>query len=283
MTPTDPLIVLSPGAQILLRGTGAIQFGIDASRAGIVELPEADSVAQCLKVLEQPTRIDDLLTALAASGLDSTVARCLIDDLLAFGIALPIRPAEIFVLGGSRLASRLSRLARSVGVSVRIPLAEEEHVDALATLPPHWPVVLVDQVGRSRRIAAQVAALENPVLSVSALDARGLVGPIRLGVRGPCPLCIELHWVRQDSDFITVASGSSPLRQDPVAVAATAAAAVGVIQTLVGMRPDASPLVEGECLLVDPYAPDRCQRFLLPPHPGCPVCFEAAAGDLRAA
>lgn len=275
--------MLSPSAQVLLRGPGAIQFGLDASRAGIVEVPGAPAVAQCLTALESPTHIDDIVTALAAAGLDVTLARCLIDELLGFGIARPVCRPEVLVVGTSRLARELTRLLRSLDITVRIPVGEEGIAELLPGISPERPVVLVDQFGWSTRTAALVAASGNPALTVTALDSRGLVGPVRPGGRpsGPCPLCVELHWVRQDGAFILVAGGASPFRQDPVTVAATAASAAGVVQSLLGVRPAA--FADGDCLLVDPYSPDRGQRFSLSAHPGCPVCFESGALDARAA
>lgn len=278
--------MLSPSAQVLLRGSGAIQFGLDASRAGIVEVPGAPAVARCLAALESPTRIDDIVTALAAAGLDVTLARCLLDELLAFGIARPVCRPEVLVVGTSRLARELTRLLRSLDITVRIPVGEEGIAELLPGISPERPVVLVvlvDQFGWSTREAGLVAASGNPVLSVTALDSRGLVGPVRPGGRpsGPCPLCVELHWVRQDGAFIVVAGGASPFRQDPVTVAATAASAAGVVHSLLGVRPAA--FADGDCLLVDPYSPDRSQRFSLAAHPGCPVCFESGALDACAA
>ncbi|AIT62225.1 hypothetical protein [Corynebacterium doosanense] len=284
MTPVDPLIMLNPSAQVLLRGDRAIQFGLDASRAGIVEVPDAPAIARCLAVLEQPTRIDDLLTALAAAGLDDVLARCLVDELLGFGIARPVRRLEVLVVGRSRLALELTRLLRSLGVAVRIPVGDEGIEEVIPGISPARPVVLVDQFGWTARAAGLVASTGNPVLSVTALDSRGLVGPVRPGGRkagGPCPLCVELHWVRQDGPFIVVAGEASPLRQDPVAVAATAASAASMVLSLLAARPAA--VVDGECLLIDPHCPDRAQRFSLAAHPGCPACFELGVAGVRAA
>lgn len=275
MSPGADVIVLSPFAQILRRGHGAIQFGLDASRAGIVELPGAPAIAACLAELEHPTRVEDALISLIDAGCEAEVARCLLDELLDFGVLRVARRPGAAVFGGSDLAGHLSGLLGSLGVDVRVPRPDEKLCALLADIPDQWPVVLADQFSWGARDAASVAFAANPVLSVAALDGRGLVGPVRLGGQGPCPMCVELHWVRQDRAFMQVVADIRPERQDPVTVAATSASAATVIQALLGVRSLIHPVAQaGDCLVIDPYSPDRGQRFTLSVNPGCPVCFE---------
>lgn len=44
-------IVLSPSTQILIRPGSAIQFGVDATRAGVLEMDSAELAARIVPVL----------------------------------------------------------------------------------------------------------------------------------------------------------------------------------------------------------------------------------------
>lgn len=284
VSPADTQIILSPSAQIIPRGPDAIQFGLDASRCGIVEIAHAPEIARCLQRLWSPTPIDALITALVEVGCNAATAQCLLDELAEYGVTHPARPVSVLVVGYSRLTTHLTRLLRALGITVRVPLENESLAELLAHLPAERPLILVDQFGWTPRSAALVQSASAPTIYVTGLDSRGLIGPVCLGGDGPCPMCVELHWVRQDPAFLNVARMSSLSRQDPVSVAATSASAASVIQSVLGMRPGMyEPLRSGDCLVVDPHAPERALRLTLSVNAGCPVCFESGALDRLAA
>lgn len=283
-------VILSPHAQVLLRGVGAVQFGLDAARAGILETPAAATVAETLRRLSHPTDLDHVLEELIAAGLAVPAAISLLEELLLHGVIRPARRPQVFLLGATPLATWLARLLEHSGITVRIPLADEDLHRALTGLNPTWPIVLADQLGARVELAQQLTQLPNPTITASVFDRRGLVGPALLGDQGPCLVCVELYWVRRDEHFHTVISqarDAGPMvRQDPSAVAATAASTVALVQRLHGFplgstSPPAAPVVPGECLVVDPYLPEQAHRFRIRSFSGCPVCFEASAPAQR--
>lgn len=278
MSPTDD-VILSPHAQILLRGDGAVQFGLDATRAGIIESPVAEDIAAALELLTRPTDLDRLLDRLVAAGLDEPDAVCLLEELLIHGVIRPTRRLPVLLVGASDLARALAQMLHGSGFSVRTTLPDENVELLLHGVDRAWSILLVDQLATPPRLAAVLRRLPNVTVSTTIVDRRGLIGPVRVGGRGPCPLCVDLHWVKQDAHFHTVASQArdtgAAARQDPVVTGATAAATTALLQALRGHRVSGSldPVEPGDCLVVDPYAPTRAHRFRLDPFVGCPVCF----------
>lgn len=258
-----------------------MQFGLDASRAGILETPAAPQVAAALKTLTRPTDLDRALDGLVAAGLEEPSAICLVEELLVHGVLTPHQPAQVFLVGSTPLAFHLAGLLDSYGVKVRTPFADEDPALALRGIDPRWPVIVVDQIGARPELAHRLVRMPNPVLPVAVLDKRGLIGPARVTGRGPCLMCLELTWVRRDEHFHTVASQLADTgaltRQDPTTVAATAASTAAQLEALRGHPLAVGPaLVEpGDCVVVDPYSPESSHRFRLTAHAGCPVCFDA--------
>lgn len=280
LTPTT-LLRLAPGARVLVRGRGALQFGLDATRSGIVETPVAEQLAPALEQLYSSTPAGDVLAALGAAGASPEAARSLLDDLIAYRVVVAGGPAAALLLVGSGpLYDALSALLRNCGVTVRTALASEPYSRTLSSFDPSFPVAFVDELPRARDIARQSRHRSGVQLPVSAVDARVFIGPLGLGRSGPCLYCAHLYHRERDDQWEHVvgraaASGAAGL--DPVTVAAGAAAAATVLRRVCGV-PDppgvsAPAPARGELIVVDPYAPVPQSRAVLGPHPGCPVCY----------
>lgn len=81
-------IALANSAQVLIRPDSAIQFGIDATRAGVLNIdPSLSSrVVPVLRNLRTARPIVDVIADLTTAGLAPTAASSLLEDLLEFGV-----------------------------------------------------------------------------------------------------------------------------------------------------------------------------------------------------
>lgn len=278
---------LAPGIQVFIRDAGAIQFGLDATRTGVFELPpssaaDVDRVAAVLMRLLEPTPATDTLISLHAVGLEFPVARGLINDLVAFRVVHRVEEVPVYLVGDSDLARATTRILHASGASVRRPVVDESEAHFIAAAHKSAPVVLVDRLPASRRLAPVLSRTRAVWLSGAVLDSHGVVGPVRLDGAGPCPLCVDLHRADSDPAWGPVlaqldGSASSP---DPAVVAATAACLATLTAQLAGLpgppgvrreEPVAGAVTELDAAGV-------LRRYRLDPHPRCPVCFFLGPG-----
>ncbi|MEJ5928424.1 hypothetical protein WG915_07300 [Corynebacterium sp. H128] len=279
------MLKLTCAARIVIRPGPALQFGVDATRSGIIDsiAPQhIGAVVNTLNATRAPVSRDELQTRLVSSGLDATAASSLIADLLAFGILLRCSTVEprVGVLGRGALASEISELLARSGCTVRRPLRGETDTRFLRMLPPEVPLVAADKLAHSRALAPAVRNGHREFfLPVALVDGIGLVGPVASHDSGPCPLCVDLHRVAVDPYWTQLLTQLSVSAAAPslVLVAATAAQAVALVLQHLGMHSPAvgspvAPLAPGRTLQVDPYRTHR--EFFLRSHAGCPLCFE---------
>lgn len=280
-------LVLHPAAQVLARGDGAVQFGLDASRAGILVTTHARALIRVLRKLTRPVSHRSLRARLKSAGCTDDEADNLIEELLAYGILQVSRAAAVAVIGESPLSVATIGLLHDAGLTVRRPLDVEEEAEMIADPTQNCPLVIVDRPAVDVEFSLALHRYRPTTVTSTLLDGRGFIGPVRTGGVGPCPTCVQLHWIDHDEFYYLVTSalvsddGGRQLRQDPVAVAATAAATAALVAHLSGfaygpyaLSPPPHP---GLSLVVDPYAPETGHRFTLQPHPGCPACFEAVS------
>lgn len=271
------LLQLAPGAHVFLRGPRAVQFGLDATRAGVVETPSAPALVAALLPTRRPTARSRVEEGLTRAGLGAPAARSLIDDLLAYRILRPVPRAAVILLGRGRLAETTRELLRASRVTVRSPMRGESELAYLAGSDIDAPVLVVDRLAHARTMAPLLTRFAHTWLPGAIVDAHGIVGPLHLDGEGPCPLCVELHRADTDGHWHRVVTQlpGGPVTPDPVVVAATAAQLVAVARVLVGVpEPPGAPRqrpTPGLVLEVDPYARDRRRRWDV--HPRCPVCF----------
>ncbi|AGF71787.1 TOMM precursor leader peptide-binding protein [Corynebacterium halotolerans] len=268
---------LAPGAHVFLRGPGAVQFGLDATRAGVIETDSATGIVAGLLVARRPTSRARLEEGLILAGLSAPAARSLLDDLVVYRILRPVPRASVILLGRGRLAELTAELLRRSRVTVRSPLRGESELAYLAGSDIDVPVLVVDRIAHARTMAPLLTRFARTWLPGAVVDARGLVGPLHLDGAGPCPLCVELHRTDTDGHWHRVVTQlpGGPVNPDPVVVAATAAQLTAAALALVGVpEPPGTPRrvpAAGEVTEVDPYTLDR--RHRLATHPRCPVCF----------
>lgn len=185
-----PKIRLAHGAQPLVRDGGSVQFGLDATRTGIVAVERPTALASTLVTFHRPVELPEALRRLEAAGLSRAAAEVLVSDLMACGVLRVHRraTARVLLLGRSPLAEALSSLLASHGIQVRRPLAGETDVAYLIHSPARGaPVIGVDRLAHGRILAPVISRLAPTYLPVAMVDHRGWVGPLRASGRGPCP------------------------------------------------------------------------------------------------
>lgn len=272
-------VILAPAAHIFLRGGQAVQFGLDATRAGVLETDRAPAVAAALMSARIPATEVELRSRLSRTGLPESAARSLIADLLAYRILVPAPTGSVIVLGRSRLARSTTELLRAAGQKVRTPLSGESEYAYLDATPVDAPVLVIDRLAHSRTMAPLLARLAHTWVPATILDGRGLIGPLRIDSRGACPMCGDLHRAARDPLWYPTVSQlpGGPTSPDPVTVTATAAHLTAVAQQLIGLQlqPPGAPvqhLEPGLVIEVNPRgvaAPPK----IMPSHPKCPVCW----------
>lgn len=271
------MLELAAGAHVFLRGRDALQFGLDATRAGIVETSQAPLLMATLLSARRPRPRSDLVEGLVSAGLNPAAARSLLDDLAAYGILVPRVDRAVILLGRGRLAQTLMELLSERGVTVRSPIRGESEFAYLAAAEVDVPVVVVDRLAHSRAMAPMLTRFARTWVSCAIVDYRGIIGPLRIDARGPCPLCADLHRTDVDGFWHRVVTQlpGGPARPDAAVVAATAAHAAVLIAELVESPPPpghaAMRLAPGAVVSVNPWS--GVSREIMSVHPRCPVCF----------
>lgn len=98
-----PKIRLAHGAQPLVRDGGSVQFGLDATRTGIVAVERPTALASTLVTFHRPVELPEALRRLEAAGLSRAAAEVLVSDLMACGVLRVHRcaTARVLLLGRS--------------------------------------------------------------------------------------------------------------------------------------------------------------------------------------
>lgn len=271
---------LAPGVSAFMRAPQTLQFGLDATRTGIIETPYATELLQLIDGTLEPTSPHHLANSLqsrinAAPGF----AESLIADLLSFRILVPVIDLPVLVLGKTPLAAELKAQLASSGIQVRVPYTPETEPDFIVTADQSALLVLVDQLTHATQLAQLVKYRSGPTVAVSLLDSRVIIGPLRTSANDPCQACVQQHLRDRDAGWENTAPRlpRGPRCPDPVMVRAGAAAAAVFIRRVVGV-PDppgvsAPHPVPGELHVVDPFGPEPLAVHQLQRHPDCPVCF----------
>lgn len=279
------MLKLTSAARIVVRPGPAIQFGIDATAAGVIDGIEPHHIGAVVGALasaKSPVGRTGLAVRLSMAGLNPTAAEQLVGELLAFGIlrSLPTVEPRVALLGRSSLSALIAELLNGSGCTVRRPLRGETDGRFLRSLPGEMPLVAVDKLAHARVLAGALRGGRRELfVPVQLVDGRGVIGPLRSGGLGPCPLCTQLH--RTDVDphwphLLTQLPGAASAA--PVTVAATAAHAAAMVLAHYGL--DRPPLgttsrrwQPGLVLDVDPFG--ELRESVMASHPHCPLCFES--------
>lgn len=270
--------MLAPGAHVFLRGAGALQFGVDATRAGVIETEKAPGLATAMLAARSPVRAGELERRFSALGFSAAAAKSILADLIAYRVLITPPGGTLILLGRSALAQQTRSLAEAAGMSVRAPLRGESEYSYLANAAVDVPVLVIDRLAHSRTMAPLLSRFARTWIPAAILDGRGLIGPLRVRGQGPCPLCLDLHHAERDGRWYPTLSQlpGGPPRPDPLTLAATAARLIALAQRLCGREqapPGAPslPLSPGLLLEVDPHSGQVSQ--VVEPHPRCPVCW----------
>lgn len=259
-----------PSAHTITRNGHQLQFGLDASTAGIVQtLPgRARELGEVIRTCSSQAKLHQQLQKV---GLDSSEAFGLIDDLLVHGILRKAAPERRVLVLGS-LQGIETMLMESLGMRTHHVREGESPLRCLQRLPPGGVVVIL--APHKHHHFAPLLAKQQYVIPVQAIDGKAAIGPIRMAGEGPCPLCADLHRCEFDPLWASVRSqeGMSFL-EAPARFAATAAV-LGVIRgfDVPYLGPGGSTLATkpGLHLRVDGIS---AHADYVTPHRLCPLCW----------
>ena len=266
----------APGTAIIERDRTHIQFGIDATRAGVVAVPDAAAAAQAWRTLPAALSATDWLER---SPLAAPAAQLLLEELIDYGILAPVQPPPaLHLVGDGVLAEHIEDLGAQAGWTIR-----RWDLRALpgrtATLPdPSHPVVVIDGLPHAHQIAQALASPHyRAIIPVSSIDNRGLIGPVRLAGQGACLLCFNLFMTAKDPRWNIVIRAAGIPTADPLVQRATATATAVLLRLIWELPlPPASALLRpspGQVQEINIFGRD--QRQLIGVHPRCPVCYES--------
>lgn len=269
---------LADGVFVSQRGPAMLQFGADATRTGVVETARADRLSSLFDAPFTPRPIRYLIHQLRPI-IGGDAARSLVADLMAYRILVPTDPAAVALIGATPLAEELAGVLGRSGCLLRRPETADVGPGFLEQLSAWGPLAVVDQPHLAEVVARYTRAGATPVVPVTSLDSRVVVGPVRLGPGDPCPACLDAYLRERDAGWERVREGQYAQRSTPNAavVAAGAAAAAVVVRRLAG-APDppgvsAPPPTPGGCVIADPFGPQPTQTVVLERHPDCNVCY----------
>ncbi|WJY67516.1 hypothetical protein [Corynebacterium auris] len=276
----SPIVQFAPGVTVVLRGPGTIQFGVDATRSGVIETPAAAELARTLQCLRFPTRVELLAErARRECGLSEHDTAGLVAELISYRVLVAAAPSPAALIGRGPLAAAIRPLLTAARIPVRAPLRGESSERFLDGCDPTLPLAVVDELATATILAHAARRRTGPVLSASLIDARVFLGPLGSGPAGPCLECAHLYHTDRDANWPRIVRRvrDNPAPPDPLVVAAGAAAAAGIIRRLCG-APDppgvsAPAPRRGSLVIVDPFGPAPVTHQTLAPHPACPMCY----------
>lgn len=269
---------LADGVSVFQRGPKMLQFGMDATRTGIIETPYAPQLQPVLDAVAKPRQLRQLAADLRAI-IGAEAADSLLADLLSYRIIVPITPSQLLVVGTSPLSQALSQLLQRCGPAVHTPKKYGSELEFLRAVDPWSPLVMVDSLSRASAMAKLAKTRSGPTVPVMLVDSKVVIGPLRLTPRDPCPACLNLYCLDQDAgwDATLHQLPAGPLQPDPVVLTAGAAAAAAYIRRVAGIADppgiDAAPPAPGQVLVIDPFGQQMSAEHILRPHPRCQVCY----------
>ena len=277
------LVTLGHGVHVVTRGDTAVQFGLDATRSGIVDTRVAPALAMSLRSTKWPLTIKQLQDQLVGEcSVDSTAARSLIDDLCAYNILIPSARTTVALLGATPLAQEIRRVLEASGASVRIRLAGEDTRSFLNRMAGA-PLIVVDGGGEYVKWSRPLKEHRNWVVPVLSFDSRVIIGPVARHPSHACGMCAHMHVSDRDDQFRAAADQLEiqPRTIDPVIAAAGAAAAALTVRRLAGI-PDPPGIVgempsAGWAAVVDPLGAQTVSLLDMEQHPRCPVCISVGS------
>ena len=288
MPENGTLIQLAPTVGLHLRRNGALQFGVDSAWAGVIDTLTPETTRRVHSLLtdtRSPVTDGELTEALVEAGVAPAETATLIDELLGYGVLVPVRGVthRIGVLGENPLADGVRDLLVEHGVEVSGRLPGERPGGFLRTFAPGSPVVVTGAPDELPGLALPILQRGGDVIPVTVVDGRVVLGPLRLRGEGPCPLCLRLHQCDTDPDGPrdTFRFGDGGwLPPDPVVLHTAVTSTAALVLRCAGVTapapgPDRGFLSVGTVLTVDPHRlTTGSVRYGT--HPHCPECWSAA-------
>ena len=268
---------LAPGVSVFLRAQNLIQFGLDATRTGVIETPFAKELSLLISATVTPTPLHHLTRAFTAY-VGANAAESMVADLVSFRILVPADPVPVILLGNSPLAKQLSRVLRGCGVEVRSPMRNTTEQRFVGRADTWVPVVAVDKLAEAEAVARMTKQRVGATVPVNLVDSQVFVGPLFDGEGSACLACTARHFSDVDDGWSIALRHfpAGPHSPDHVVLSAGAAAAAAYIRRVAGVAQPpgvsmAAP-VSGELHVVDPFATTFMKRKTVLPHPRCEVC-----------
>lgn len=276
---------LFPTTVLLIRALHLLQLGLDGTRAGIIDLGPARAstvITLLLDLRSTPLPLSELIHRFCVIGMPSPLARNIANDLLFSGHLVPAQtPHRVSLVGHTALAEAIARLLHRSGIDVLRKPPDNE---------VSWPVIGVQQLTDTWRHSLDVHLSAPTYLPVELIDHAGVIGPLRIDGRGPCPLCTNLYRCSIDPQWPKIAAQqpNGPAHPDPLLVQLTAVRTVQVVHGLLDTwrqpqweRTEPGALEPGTQWHVELSATEV--RYV-PVHSRCPRCFENnSIGPVRAA
>ncbi len=271
----------APGVTFIVREDTVVQFGLDATRAGLIHVPNAHAVAEALAATKITCTRAQLRDSLVQAGVSPAAAHRVVEEMLSYGLWRETTSERaIAVIGNSWMAQTLASSLRALGYTVHSKLAiDQEAIKYISSLPRDLPVLLVDALSQAHPLSEALYSHIATWLPITTLDNRVLIGPLHRNGTGPCLMCMNLHRVDSDPLWIHTLekiSSPGPYPDERVLLAAQAYTAV-VVDFLISAQPlpGATPVrwLPGEIHEIDIFGLN--QHRIMDHHEHCPVCFAA--------
>lgn len=271
-------LTLAPGVRAFLRAPDIVQFGSDATRTGMITTPGAAEVARRINRLKDARTHATVVHMLADPLGGIAEAESLVADLISYRLLVPASKPVVLTLGHGLLAAHTNTLLAEAGVETRSAVGGESPAKFLLRSDSWLPLVVFGEIVRASKVDEALRQRKGPIVPVTHLDARVIVGPVWVPVKGPCTICARLYLLDRDPNWdVVVSNRPANVTPEPISAHAGAAAAAIIARRLAGV-PDppgvsAPAPGPGTTLVVDPFGPEPVRTATLPPHSRCPVCF----------
>ena len=272
------MLYLAPGYSAFVREDDVVQFGVDATRCGLFQTTDAPAVAKAVNDMREPVPRSKARRLLIKAGVAKDTANSVLDDLIDYGVLWPVLdPQPVLVLGSSPLADALREHLPHYNFQVRSSIGGGAALLEAARVGQRMPVLAVDVLDKPVDTANALRKKTVTWIPVSLVDSRGIVGPLHIQGKGPCPMCIHMHRIDADSAWHRVSQQLSQQKpsSDSLLMGAIMAQVRTILQRMYGlpMPPGAqhAALVAGESFTVDFHG--HHQQRIVMEHPRCPVCF----------
>ncbi|WP_405135071.1 TOMM precursor leader peptide-binding protein [Nocardia sp. NBC_01388] len=273
--------MLHPRIAVLRRCNGLVQLGWDPGHAVVLRPPgPAEAVPALLRLLDGVRTRSEILSHAGELGFDAGTTRTLLDEMAAAGLlareGTGSRLRTVRVHGRGPLSDALIDGLRRIGLrpshsAPGHPATQRTVAATQRTAPPDL-VVLADALVPDPALVAELMRRRIPHLQVRIRDGRGVIGPLVLPGATSCLRCADLHRCDHDPDWPHLCAQLLDRvgHLSPAGIAATAALALGEVETIAYGRDDQAPATLNSTLEVDLDSHHlEFRPWSVHPHCGC--------------